>query len=84
MATKHTERRPGNINQRAKGKRTDSGLNPGSFAAYLSDAPKSASFTEIVEAYKDGVDPADLPSHLSEDDASNDSDQSEIERWNDE
>jgi hypothetical protein len=62
-----TESRPTNINHRAKGKRTDSGLNPGSFAAYLADAPKSASFKEVAQAYRDGVDPADLPDILGGD-----------------
>lgn len=67
MATKHTDSRPTNINTRAKGKRTDSGLNPGSFAAYLADAPKSASFKEVAQAYREGVDPADLPEMLGRD-----------------
>lgn len=62
-----TESRPENINERAKGKRTDSGLNPGSFAAYLSDAPKFASFESVAQAWYDGIDPADLPDYLGGD-----------------
>lgn len=62
-----TESRPTNINDRAKGKRTESGLNPGSFAAYLSDAPETASFKEVAQAYGDGVEPADLPGILGGD-----------------